>query len=80
VAYTAANLEPLLDQGAQDYVNHPRGARMKDGRLYVSSIYVWFKEDFGGNTAGIVQHIQRYAVLFSTVLREACGTQKCHHA
>jgi hypothetical protein len=25
------------------------------------SIYVWFQEDFGGNVAGVMQHLLRYA-------------------
>lgn len=61
VAYTAANLEPQLDQGARAYVNHPRGAAFKKGTLYVSSIYEWFQDDFGGDRAGVVQHLRRYA-------------------
>lgn len=59
-AYTAANLEQLLDDGARAYVNNPRGARVDDGRLVASSIYVWFSEDFGGN-AGVIEHLKKYA-------------------
>lgn len=61
VAYTSANLEQLLEQGAREYVNHPRGVTFKNGKLYVSSIYVWFKEDFGGGKKGILQHLRRYS-------------------
>ena len=38
-----------LDAGARDYVNDPRGAKIRDGRLYVSSIYHWFEEDFAAD-------------------------------
>ena len=61
VAYTTATMERLLDQGAWGYVNHPRGATFKGGTLSVSSIYVWFQEDFGGDDAGVIQHLLRYA-------------------
>jgi hypothetical protein len=61
VAYTAANVEPLLDEGARAYVNHARGVSFEDGTLYVSSIYIWFNEDFDGDTDGILRHLQRYA-------------------
>ena len=61
VAYTASNVEQLLDQGAWAYVNHPRGVTLNDGTLSVSSIYIWFQEDFGGNVAGVVQHLLRHA-------------------
>ncbi len=51
----------MLAAAAQAYVNHPRGARVEDGKLIVSSIYVWFQEDFGGNDAGVIRHLTRYA-------------------
>jgi len=59
-AYTPANLEVLLDAGARAYVNHPRGARVEKGELTVSSIYVWFQSDFGGE-AGVLAHLKQYA-------------------
>ena len=51
-AYTSDNTEALLEKGAREYVNHPRGVAIKNGKLYVSSIYVWFQEDFGGSAEG----------------------------
>jgi len=60
-AYTADNTEALLEAGARDYVNHPRGVTFDGGRLVVSSIYVWFKPDFGGSDAGVIAHLRRYA-------------------
>ena len=27
----------------------------------VSSIYHWFDEDFGGNDAGVIEHLRKYA-------------------
>jgi hypothetical protein len=61
VAYTASNVEHLLEQGARDYVNHSRGVAFERGALRVSGIYVWFKEDFDGSVAGILRHLRRYA-------------------
>lgn len=60
-AYTPGNLERLLDAGARAYVNHPRGARIEDGKLTVSSIYVWFQPDFGGGEAGVLAHLREHA-------------------
>ena len=60
-AFTADNVDALLTAGARAYVNHPRGARVDNGRLVVSSIYVWFSEDFGGNDEGAIAHLERYA-------------------
>lgn len=61
-AFTAATTEAMLDDAARAYVNHPRGARVTDGRLFVSSIYLWYKPDFGGDDAGVIAHLRRYAV------------------
>lgn len=60
-AFTAANAETLLDKGARDYVNHPRGATIRGKRLSVSSIYTWFKEDFGGTDLGVIRHLRVFA-------------------
>ena len=60
--YTAENLERLLDQGAREYVNHPRGAELLDEAFgVVSSIYYWFPEDFGNWDAGVLEHLRKYA-------------------
>jgi hypothetical protein len=61
VAYTPAKLGQLLEQGARAYINHPRGVSCQDGTCTLSSIYIWFQEDFGGDSAGIRQHLLRYA-------------------
>ena len=61
VAFTGANTESLLDAGARAFVNHARGARVGRNGLFVSSIYVWFDEDFGGTDAGVIAHLRGYA-------------------
>jgi hypothetical protein len=60
-AYTADNTEALLERGAREFINHPRGVAVQKGRLQVSSIYVWFQEDFGGDAEGLMEHWQQYA-------------------
>lgn len=60
-AFTAANTEAMLEQAAREYINHPRGARVHDGELIVSSIYSWFREDFGDSERGVLRHLRRYA-------------------
>jgi len=59
--YTADRWDAMLEAAARDFVNHPRGARVENGRLHVSSIYHWYKEDFGDNDAGVIGHLLRYA-------------------
>lgn len=61
-AWRAASLEADLDAAAAAFVNHPRGAAfLPSGGLRVSSIYKWFREDFGGDDAGVIAHLRRHA-------------------
>ncbi|MEQ8665040.1 MAG: DUF547 domain-containing protein [Rhodospirillales bacterium] len=60
-AFTAVNTDDLLTRAARAYVNHPRGARIENGELIVSSIYEWFQADFGGSDAGVIAHLREFA-------------------
>jgi hypothetical protein len=61
-AWRAATLERDLDAAAADFVNHPRGvSALADGRVRASSIYRWFREDFGGTDEGVLAHLRRHA-------------------
>ena len=61
-AYRGATIDAAMDAAARAYVNDPRGVRFgADGRLTVSKIYGWFQEDFGGDHAGVLRELRRYA-------------------
>ena len=60
-AFVGSKLEAQLEKAAKDYVNSNRGAVVKGNRLSISKIYIWFKKDFGGNDAGILAHLKKYA-------------------
>jgi Protein of unknown function, DUF547 len=60
-AFTAQNTEALLEKGARQFINHPRGVEIQNSRLKVSSLYVWFQEDFGPGAEGLMEHWQKYA-------------------
>ncbi|MEM9706291.1 MAG: DUF547 domain-containing protein [Pseudomonadota bacterium] len=60
-AYRSAVLEEMLTRAARDYVNHPRGVFVKGRLVKVSSIFGWFREDFGADEAEVVEHIKQYA-------------------
>jgi hypothetical protein len=59
--FLAEHLEEQLERAARAYVNHPRAVTIADGELVVSSIYEWFKEDFGGTDQGVIAHLRCYA-------------------
>jgi hypothetical protein len=60
-AWSDDTLEQDLDAAARAFVNHPRAARVANNSLRVSSIYEWFKADFGGSNAGVISHLRRFA-------------------
>ncbi len=61
-AFTAANTEDLLEKGARDYVNSPRGVDfVNDDLIVLSSIYDWYAEDFGAAEESLLAHLINYA-------------------
>lgn len=61
-AWFGATLDSELDRTAAEFVNNPRGVTIRDnGTLQVSTIYKWFREDFGGSNEGVIDHLVKYA-------------------
>jgi hypothetical protein len=61
-AWCESSLGADLDAAARAFINHPRGVKIEAGnQLRVSSIFEWFKVDFGGNDQGVLQHFRKYA-------------------
>jgi hypothetical protein len=61
-AWRAETLNADLDAAARAYVNHARGVSVAaNGDVRVSSIYRWFREDFGTSDANVIAHLRRYA-------------------
>jgi hypothetical protein len=59
--FTGNQLDAQLDAAARAFVNHPRAASVGEDGLALSSIYSWFKSDFGATDAGVIAHLRRYA-------------------
>ena len=61
-AWNAATLDADLDAAAIDFINHPRGVAVQaGGKLKVSSIYKWFRDDFGPDDAAVIAHFKKHA-------------------
>jgi hypothetical protein len=60
-AFTGANTEAMLETAAIEFINHPRAVRVENNRLRVSSIYNWYKADFGETDSAVIDHLLRYA-------------------
>ena len=59
LAFTVLNSELLLEQGANEYINHPRCTK-KSEKLRLYKIFEWYQDDFGGNETGVLIHQQKY--------------------
>jgi len=58
---TAGTTHDVMDRAARAYVNGSYGIRRQDDRIWLSSIYRWFRIDFGGTDATVLAHLARYA-------------------
>lgn len=72
-AYKANNTDAMLDQAAREFINHPRAVSINYSELRVSGIYDWFEQDFGGNAAGVISHLNQYA---DTKLQDSLNGRK----
>lgn len=59
--WRAETLKDDQVQAARDFINSPRGVSLIGDSLVLSSIYKWFKEDFGTTESNILEHIKLYA-------------------
>lgn len=60
-AFTAANVETLLQTATIEFINHPRALSITNGKLFLSQIYEWYAVDFGDSLSGVLVHLRRYA-------------------
>lgn len=61
VPFTVANSQALLNRGAKDFIQSERGASFDGKALILSSIFDWYKEDFGSDRDKVVGFISRYS-------------------
>ncbi|MCK0188822.1 DUF547 domain-containing protein [Arenibacter sp. F20364] len=59
-AFTAANLEKLLEQTAIDFINDPKRNVLSKEKTSLSQIFNWYKKDFTEN-GSLVDYINKYA-------------------
>jgi hypothetical protein len=59
-AFTAANLETLLEQSAIDFINDPKRNVLSKEKASLSAIFNWYKKDFTEKVS-LVDYINKYA-------------------
>lgn len=61
-AWEEATLDADLTQAAKDFVNSPRGIDVSaKGKLTGSSLFKWYKSDFGATDADVVRYLAQFA-------------------
>ncbi len=61
-AWEAETLETDLTQAAQDFVASARGVDVDEkGNIRASSIFKWYKKDFGDSEAEVAQYLSQFA-------------------
>lgn len=60
-AFTGAQVEAQLQQAARAYVNSRYGVQARKGKVEASSLYDWYKADFGGSDEAVLDHLRQYA-------------------
>lgn len=72
VPYTAANLDEQLERRTREYFAEPRNFRLDEARRVVTlpKILDWFKDDFGGSPAKVLDFVARYRPAEAARLRQ----------
>ena len=75
-AVTAENAESVMEAAARAYINNPRGLTFDaKGRLILSKIYLWYREDFDRD-GGVLAHLRKYAN--ADLRRRLAGKPRIH--
>ena len=57
--YLGSDVDARFDRATRRYLASPTGAVVSQGRLKLSKIFDWYKEDFGG-TQGVLQFVRKH--------------------
>jgi Protein of unknown function, DUF547 len=58
--YSSEDINSMLNSAAEEYINHSRGLSFSNNKLILSSIYNWYKEDFGTKKE-LLEHLADFA-------------------
>ncbi|MEM1343622.1 MAG: DUF547 domain-containing protein, partial [Pseudomonadota bacterium] len=59
--WTAAGLDARLSAAEASFIADPRGVRLEGGELVLSKIWLWFREDFAPEEAGVLARLSARA-------------------
>jgi len=59
-AFSAENVEDLLEANTRTFLSQPRGVRTNGEELILSTVFKWYRTDFGQNIAEVKNFIKQY--------------------
>ena len=59
-AFTAANLDEMLESSARGFVNHPRALKISKNEIELSRLFHWYQSDFGGDIQAVKAYLKTY--------------------
>jgi hypothetical protein len=59
-AFTGINTEKMLDAGAKEFLKSKRAVSLGDGKLKLSSIFDWYRSDFGSTEKEVLTFLSEY--------------------
>ena len=79
-AYTADNTQTMFAEAERNYLQHPRGLTFtQTGKLKLSSIFDWYREDFGTSEKELVKYLARIRSDLSDELLNYSGSIEYHY-
>lgn len=62
VAFTAENLEHLLEQATDGFINNSNKNKLSEKKVELSKLFKWYKEDFTKN-GNLIDYINQYSTV-----------------
>ncbi len=59
-AYNAEQIDQQLDDAAARYLAHPRGLRIENGKLHLSTLFEWYSSDFGESLSEVLTTLGKH--------------------
>ncbi len=75
-AYDPDRLEAQLNAAEASFLGHPRGLRLENDRLILSSIFDWYMSDFAADRAGMLNYLANVRTNLAPQLRRYKGNLK----
>ena len=69
-AYSAASLEEQLASAEKTYLTHPRGLLIEGNKAKLSSIFKWYRSDFGEEESDVLTYMSEFSAPLKDLLEQ----------